>query len=210
MNMRVLSSCVSALLLLESVESANVQFNPIENLFNGALVQSGNLRVKSKNQINNTTARLQRDPHAPTPEQREAERMARRERIKLRNEQVKEAMKYMQPESVERVSEEELETLREAHPSLRKLGWGNGKDRTIYYADPGDDYDMWQQAYRMLGGFIDCDNPKGEGSHDSGDNGGNRGGDDQACSRWMLWASVSGRSLVWKPIQTNSTLILIS
>ncbi len=58
----------------------------------------------------------------------------------------------------------------------------------ISYADPGDDYDMWQQAYRMLGGFIDCDNLKSQGSG-SGDNDG--GDDGEACSRWMMWASVS-------------------
>ncbi len=32
----------------------------------------------------------------------------------------------------------------------------------------------------MLGGFIDCDNQKDEGS-----------GDGKGCSRWMMWAAVS-------------------
>lgn len=178
--MRVLSSCLSSLLLLETVAGANVQFNPVESLFSGAFAQSSQPRMNS--------TRFHRDPRGPTPEDREAERMARRERIKLRNNRMKEAMKYMQPDTVDRVSEEEMEVLREAHPSLRKLGWGSNSDNTIQYADPGDDYDMWQQAYRMLGGFIDCDNNKGDGSHDSGDG---DGGDEEACSRWMLWASVS-------------------
>jgi len=46
-------------------------------------------------------------------------------------------------------------------------------------------YDMWQQAYRFLGGYIDCSHSWGDGSHDSGD--GN--GSDEACSRWMMWAA---------------------
>ena len=47
--------------------------------------------------------------------------------------------------------------------------------------------DKWQQAYRFLGGVIDCSNSWGGGSQDSG--GG--GGGDGACSRWMMWAAVS-------------------
>lgn len=166
-----------------------VQFNPIESLFSGGSVPG------ASSQVNAT--RLKRDPHAPTPEQREAERAARRQRMRERNERVKEAMKFIRPDpgAVEKFPEEDLEELVQDHPSLRKLGWGgfSGSGNTINYADPGDDYDMWQQAYRMLGGFIDCDHQKSESdSHDSGDNDDNDdGGDsDQACSRWMLWAAV--------------------
>ena len=50
--------------------------------------------------------------------------------------------------------------------------------------------DKWQQAYRYLGGYIDCSASWGDGSHDSGDNGGGEGGGG-ACSRWMMWAAVS-------------------
>ena len=85
--------------------------------------------------------------------------------------------------------------LSDNHPKeFRKL-WGgssNNGENLIDYADPGNDYDMWQQAYRMLGGFIDCDHRKSEGSGDNGGGGSGDGdGDNQACSRWMMWASVS-------------------
>ena len=179
MTMKVLSSCLSALTLFSSVEGF-VQFNPIESLFSGSLMEG--------RKTFNATTRLQRDPYAPTPEEREAERVARRARMRERNSRVKEAMKYMRPDTVEKLTDEEMETLEETHPNLRKLGWGS--NRAFEFADPGDDYDMWQQAYRMLGGFIDCDHQKDGDSHDSGDGGGG-GGDGKACSRWMLWASVS-------------------
>jgi hypothetical protein len=194
MTMRVLSSCLSAFLLLKGVEGGMVQFNPIESLFSGNLIQTGGSRAA------NSTARLQRDPNAPTPEQREGERANRRERMQERNGRIKDVMQMIRPDTVERVSPEELASLEEEHPSLRKLGWnswaGNGNSG-IQYADPGEDYDMWQQAYRMLGGFIDCDHSQdGEGSHDNNDNQDEHrrqeeGGDAQPCSRWMLWASVS-------------------
>jgi hypothetical protein len=97
-------------------------------------------------------------------------------------------MKYMRPDTssseVEKLSEEEIQE----HPALRNLGWGRSSSNAAQFVDPGEDYDMWQQAYRMLGGFIDCDHAQdGDGSGDggSGDGGGS------GCSRWMLWAAVS-------------------
>lgn len=192
MTMQVVSVCLSALLLVKTADAGRVQFNPVESLFSGSVFRS----PSSSNSMNATTVRLPRpDPNAPTLEEREAERAARRERMRERNERMKEAIKFIRPDTVERVSDEDFESLQEEHPSLRKLGWAQftGSGNTINYADPGDDYDMWQQAYRMLGGFIDCDHKKdNEGSHDNqdGDNN-NNNEDDQSCSRWMLWASVS-------------------
>ena len=56
-------------------------------------------------------------------------------------------------------------------------------------------YDKWQQAYRMLGGYIDCDFKQGGGgSHDKNNGGG--GEDEGACSRWMMWAAVSDIRIV--------------
>eukprot|EP00934_Nitzschia_sp_Nitz4_P006126 Nitzschia sp. Nitz4//scaffold198_size39746//12940//14717//NITZ4_007599-RA/size39746-augustus-gene-0.1-mRNA-1//1//CDS//3329540512//6116//frame0 len=169
--MKVLYTSLLALSLVEGSESRSVQFNPVESLLTSIVPQG---------QVNRT---LQRDPHAPTPEQREAERQARRERNRERKLKVKEVMQKYRPETVERVSAEDLASLEEEHPSLRSLRRNN--NNAVEFVDPGDDYDMWSQAYRMLGGFIDCDHQKDEGSHDNGD-GGNEGG---ACSRWMLWAS---------------------
>jgi len=70
------------------------------------------------------------------------------------------------------------------------------------FADPYLEYDMWDQAYRMLGGYIDCDPnelAEGQKSHDSGEQSGDNhdrrlsgsGSDDRGngCTRWIIWAS---------------------
>lgn len=73
---------------------------------------------------------------------------------------------------------------------LRRMSWyGNDNSGSSVYeheflANPGGEIDSWAQAYRMLGGFIDCDNEKDD-SHDSGD----EGSDGYGCSRWMMWAA---------------------
>jgi len=165
-------SISSALLMVSLVDGGKVQFNPVGDLFQGF--------IPSAHKVSNSTLR---DLNEPTREQRQEEREARRQRQRERKERVKEAMKYMKPDKAEQLSKEDLESLSEEHPALREL-WGSGE--TVEYADPGEDYNMWQQAFRMLGGFIDCDHNKDEGG--SQDNGGDNDG---ACSRWMMWASVS-------------------
>ena len=173
-----------------SSSSTTSQFNPIDNLFGSGGIWSAR-KQRMMNEMRNASKPLMMDPFAPTPEEREAERDARRKRQRERNERVKEKMKYMKPDikKMERVSEEELN----ANPELkRNLGWvtGGSSSQAVEYANPGDDYDMWQQAYRMLGGFIDCDHQKSEGSGDKNDG---DDGDGQFCSRWMMWAAVSYR-----------------
>uniref|UniRef100_A0A7S4ALH6 BZIP domain-containing protein n=1 Tax=Pseudo-nitzschia australis TaxID=44445 RepID=A0A7S4ALH6_9STRA len=172
--------------------SSNTKFNPIENLFQPL--------KRSRNEPENDTTKTKKnfqipqgpDPNAPTPEEREAEGLARRERNRQRRAKVADAMKKVRPDAskIEKLSTQEVNELSENHPNeFRKLWGGSGSSggNMIDYADPGDDYDMWQQAYRMLGGFIDCDHQKSEGS---GDQGGSGDGDGQgACSRWMMWAS---------------------
>ena len=166
--------------MTSAAEGGRTQFNPVGDLFQGF--------VPSKHKVSNNTLR---DIYEPTQAEREEEREARRRRQRERNARVKESIKYMKPDKPQKISDEELQSLSEEHPSLRNLGWGNSKkDYAVQYADPGEDYDMWQQAYRMLGGFIDCDHKKDEGgSHDEG---GGEDGDGNACSRWMMWAAVSG------------------
>jgi TolA-binding protein len=189
------------------------RFNPIENLFQPLArpqqqqqQQQQQQSQQQQNESSNNNNKIKSnkkpelifdDPNAPTVEEREAEREARMERNRQRRTKVVDAMKKVRPDTskIEKVSSEELEKLSEEHPNeFRKL-WGgrtsNG-EHLIQYADPGDDYDMWQQAYRMLGGFIDCDHQKSDGSGDDG--GGSGDGDDQACSRWMMWASVSKKN----------------
>lgn len=173
------SSAALLLSLPVVVNGATKQFNPIESLFSTILPQQA---VKSSG---NRTRVL--DPFAPSPAEREAERQARRRRMRERNERVKEVFKNVRPQDLEKVPQEDLDIM--DSPTLRKLGWGTSSGGELsYFVDPGEDYDMWSQAYRMLGGFIDCDNRKDDdgGSHDGDGDGG--GG---ACSRWMMWASVS-------------------
>jgi hypothetical protein len=181
------------------------KFNPMETLFLPRQRPSSNTPNQSNSLEENLTfQQLQdgskqfihpiQDPFAPTPEEREADRMARRERNEERRAKIHNAMMKARPssEGLERVSKEEFETMQQQHPEFRKL-WGgsSGNGHMIEYADPGDDYDMWQQAYRMLGGFIDCDHQKRERSGDRNGEGNGNAQSNGACSRWMMWASVS-------------------
>lgn len=105
-------------------------------------------------------------------------------------------------EDLEKVTQEEFDRMTMKQKE-RGLGWfgdsssnGGGSTSAEVLLDPSQYYDKWAQAYRMLGGFIDCD-------HDKSNNNNHHSGDQQqqyqnmedktACSRWMLWASVSKR-----------------
>lgn len=189
---------LGSLLLADAVSAGTAsasKFNPIENMFQPL----GHSQSERENDTTTAKHNFQiyhgPDPNAPTPEEREAARLARRERNRERRRKVAEAMGKARPDTskIEKLSDEEVRKLSEDHPNeFRKL-WGSSKGSSknlIAYADPGDDYDMWQQAYRMLGGFIDCDHQKREGSGDQGGGGSGDNGN-QACSRWMMWASVS-------------------
>ncbi|KAL3788932.1 hypothetical protein HJC23_000216 [Cyclotella cryptica] len=79
----------------------------------------------------------------------------------------------------------------------RKL-WGNTVSGYNPYSASGlaentQYYDKWQQAYRFLGGFIDCDHSWSQGSHDKNNNNNRNQNNNQngnsACSRWMMWAA---------------------
>ena len=111
---------------------------------------------------------------------------------KMRAKEFLQKLPQPQEEQLEFVSAEHFESMTDQQKQ-RGLSWfGGGTLDTDAYsarvvADPSEEYDKWAQAYRMLGGFIDCDHDQGGGgSHDSGDNG-EAGG---ACSRWMMWAAV--------------------
>jgi hypothetical protein len=79
--------------------------------------------------------------------------------------------------------------------------YGNYGGYNHAMVDPSQFYDKWAQAYRMLGGFIDCDHDKSQNSRDNKNNNngngnnnnknGNNNYSQNGCSRWMLWASVS-------------------
>lgn len=105
---------------------------------------------------------------------------------------------------LERINPEEFDRMTRKQKE-RGLNWfgdgsssgGVGSISAEVLVDPSQYYDKWAQAYRMLGGYIDCDHDKSDGDHHSNDNNNQQQNEDQtACSRWMIWASVS--FLVWK------------
>jgi hypothetical protein len=122
--------------------------------------------------------------------QRERERKGRRKTAKVVYNKLPKAPQG----NIERVSPEEWEII-DAQQKKRGLSWfGDSSSGSAYsnsiLADPGAYYDKWAQAYRMLGGFIDCDHAKSANSHDNGNNNNNNNNNNGACSRWMMWAAV--------------------
>jgi hypothetical protein len=103
------------------------------------------------------------------------------------------------PLGLQRLTFDELVQWENATQSQRGLAWFSGGSgwggseafSSSVLADPSQYYDKWAQAYRMLGGFIDCDHSKSEDDHHSGDNKNNNKDKQKACSRWMMWAAVS-------------------
>lgn len=130
--------------------------------------------------------------------QRERERKDRRRQTKEeKHRKMKEVLEKL-PKApvgdVEYVSSEEWDTIA-TQQKRRGLSWfGDSNSGNPYsdmlLADPGAYYDKWAQAYRMIGGFIDCDHAKSANSHDNGNNN-NNNANNGACSRWMMWAAVS-------------------
>lgn len=109
-------------------------------------------------------------------------------------------VKDLQREGGRALEGEEHEWIRRVNVDAdkgRKL-WGNGNSGYDPYdstnsglAPETQYYDKWQQAYRFLGGFIDCDHSWDAGSHDRNENHEGNNNQGQACSRWMMWAAVS-------------------
>jgi hypothetical protein len=145
----------------------------------------------------------------------EEERQARKRRSLERKERMRKAFSDVPPpptEMLQAVSQEEFQTMQQNirlqennednsnsnEQKSRQLSWfGRGSNSGIstvsetYLVDPSQAYDKWAQAYRMLGGYIDCDHKKDDDDHHSGDNNNNNNNNgDVACSRWMIWASV--------------------
>ena len=117
------------------------------------------------------------------------ERIARKKRMRERRERARDLLgKLPLPQQAEKVPADDVER------HLSWFGGGSSASATAYsaqvLADPSEEYDKWAQSYRMLGGYIDCDHPKDDEHHSgSGDN--NNDDEGSACSRWMIWASVS-------------------
>ena len=160
----------------------------------------------SSSHSNETTKAILSDPFEQLhrfKEIREAELLKVKERARERNLKARDVLKKMpQPKArdLEEVTGEQLERIKKQQKE-RGLNWfGDGGSSTSgvsvssqVLSDPSQYYDKWAQAYRMLGGFIDCDHDKSQNNnHHSGDqqesNSQNNG---EGCSRWMIWASVS-------------------
>jgi hypothetical protein len=130
----------------------------------------------------------------PSLKDMEEEDKARKERIRERKERARQKLESYHPDPAQmtRMSKEEVDKMAEKdHPWMRGLGWGSSSSSAYadFLADPTQEYDKWAQAYRMVGGYIDCDHQKDGDDHHSGDN--NNGDDNNiACSRWMIWAAV--------------------
>ena len=146
------------------------------------------------NSTGRVPSRMQQAAHFK--EWREREEPRRKARMQERRTKAKEFLQKIpqpDPEDLELVSQKDFAKM-DAKRKERGLSWFGGNTDTSAYsagvmADPAEEYDMWAQAYRMLGGFIDCDHNKdgGGGSHNSNENKQAEG----ACSRWMMWAAVS-------------------
>jgi hypothetical protein len=174
----------------------------------GSIRKAATSASRSSSGPMNVTAAMQEkreafQQHFPF-EEMEAEKVAKRERMKDRRERAARHFASIKPnpQQLERVDPEDWEDVERKQQEMhvnqkRKLGsWFSNSESTSPYsttvlADPSVDYDKWAQGYRMLGGFIDCDHGTEEDQHSGDNNNNNNDQNDGACSRWMMWASVS-------------------
>lgn len=142
---------------------------------------------------NATSLDVRRNQRAPwTAAERDLEDKERKKRILEQRERARRKIESIQPDlsQLKLLSEDEVtQAVKDDQPWARRLWGGSSSNDAVELADASQYYDKWQQAYRMLGGFIDCDHDKdGEDNH-SGDN--DNEANENGCSRWMLWAAVS-------------------
>ena len=156
--------------------------------------------IMNKVNTNNMTAEdIRRNLMHLDPEKLQVDREARMERQRTRREKARQKIASISPDlsTMQQLSKEEWDQAAQAdHPWVRRAGWSSSSNYDPYsnagLADPSQQYDKWQQAYRMLGGFIDCDHAKVSNDHHSGDQDQqqNQDGAGVGCSRWMMWAAV--------------------
>jgi len=140
-----------------------------------------------------TIQRLEKNSNTTNPflaisaEALERERHERRQRMRERRDKARRILAQSPPPPPEQLERVDAQYLR------RHLNWFGSTDGTSNslnnLADPSQSYDKWSQAYRMLGGMIDCDHDKDQGSNHGGKNNNNGQTKEGACSRWMLWAA---------------------
>jgi hypothetical protein len=125
----------------------------------------------------------------------EQERMDKRRRMQERADRTRAVLHQLPPpHSVQELTPQQLDEVQ------RNLKNWFGSSITSSYSegvvvDPAQTYDKWAQAYRMLGGLIDCDHTKQQkgqkGGQNNNNNNNNNNNSNKGCSRWMLWAAVS-------------------
>jgi hypothetical protein len=194
--------CVNASRIAVDSESVSSTIN-VENLM---LDDRHTLQgMSSSYDSDNSTTDYIRDPFLQLErfktiretEMQKADERARDRKLKARD--VLKKLPQPKTRDLERVTDEQLDLIKEQHKQ-RGLGWfGDGSSSVSgvsissqVLADPSTFFDKWAQAYRMLGGFIDCDYDKSENNnHHSGDQEqSNTQNEGAGCSRWMVWASV--------------------
>jgi len=149
-------------------------------------------------------------PKRPKPIPRTEEeitqaRIEKTERMQERKERAKEKIREMienpnehSTDRAERMTKDDLDSFREGvkkddplleRPENRWL-WNN-KEVEPYQrnglADPGTYWDMWSQAFRMLGVYVECSNPKA--NYYGNNNNNNNNNDNGGCQRWVIWAA---------------------
>lgn len=144
-----------------------------------------------------------------------AEDAKRSERMQQQRETARDKIREMMDnpqlysQSPERLSEEEMSNLekeairddpnfeRKENRWLRNRKYNEEDFEYSSLADPGQYYDVWAQAYRMLGVYINCkksvssDGWSGYYRYGNNNRNNNNNNDDEdGCQRWVIWASV--------------------
>ena len=177
---------------IHDVSSASSSSSSASSSFlRSGIIEDASFRSHNSTVMSDPFAKLEAMREFRAQLQRERERQDRRKTAK----QVYQKLPKAPQGHIERVSPEEWEII-DSTQKKRGLSWfGDGNSGSAYsnsiLADPGAYYDKWAQAYRMIGGFIDCDHAKSANSHDNGNNNNNNNANNGACSRWMMWAAVS-------------------
>jgi hypothetical protein len=128
-------------------------------------------------------------PQADAPKSRPKTRRAQHTRSRPSKDAKLEKMTKEQVESA--VHDTPTSSLNLNEEERRKLTDSYGYFPTF---DNGAEVDSWAQAYRSLGGYIDCDHNKNDqyGASGSGDRNlgsGNNNDSSYGCSRWLMWAA---------------------
>lgn len=82
------------------------------------------------------------------------------------------------------------------HPSLERDLSSN--DNSYFVDTEGNAYEPYSLAWRYLGMYLDCDLEEGDALQD--DEEANGSGEENDCSRKLLWAAVSTVACVFRDI----------